>query len=140
MGKMQDKKLLVLLSGNAAKILKSISADAGDFVVVKTDEKELSRPGFMLRLIKSGNFNNVIFGTEDIEFQRFTFFILLYLFLSGKFAGKIADEQGRTKRFSIFTFIFKDVPLFITEIIASAFITLYFYIRFPIKLWQMKRK
>jgi hypothetical protein len=131
---------LILLSGNAAKILKANGWDANDFDVKKADEKDLSRFGFMLRLIKSGNYSRVVFGTQDLEFQRFSYFIMMLLFMAGKWQGGIADEQGKFTKFSLMKFVLICTPRFIAELIASLFIVIFFYIKYPIKLWLMKRK
>ena len=129
-----------MLSGNAAEIIKANGWDADGFDVKKADEKDLSRFGFMLRLIKSGDYARVVFGTQDIDFQRFYYFIMLMLLFAGKFRGGIADEQGRFAKFSLIRFLLLCTPKFIIELIASAFVVLWFHIKYPVKLWLMKRK
>jgi len=132
--------LLILISGNGHQILETAGIDSGDTLIRKIDEKDLSRFGLIKSIIKSGEYNQVIFGTQDISFQRFTFFISLFLFLTGKFSGFIADENGMTKKFSMFRFIFLEVPIFIAEVIASGIVALFFHIKFPLKLRQIRKK
>jgi len=138
-GKLKNN-LLILLSGNAEKILKANGWDAADFDVKKADEKDLSHFGFMLRLIKSDNYRRVIFGTQDIDFQRFFYFIMLLLLIAGKWKGGIADENERFAEFSPIRFLLICTPKFIAELIASFFIVIFFYIKYPVKLWLTKRK
>ena len=134
------ENLLILISGNRRQILDKAGIEAGDTLIRKIDEKDLSRFGLIKSIIKSGEYKRVIFGTQDISFQRFTFFISLFLFLTGKFSGFIADENGMTKKFSMLRFVFLEIPVFITEIIASGIVALFFHIRFPLKLRQIRKK
>ena len=134
------ENLLILISGNGLQILDKAGIDDGDTLIRKIDEKDLSRFGLIKSIIKSGDYKRVIFGTQDISFQRFTFFISLFLFLTGKFSGFIADENGMTKKFSMLRFVFLEIPMFIAEIIASGIVALFFHIRFPLKLRQIRKK
>lgn len=100
----------------------------------------MSRFGFMLRLIKSGNYRRIVFGTQDLDFQRFFYFIMLMLFIAGKWNGGIADENERYAEFSPVRFLLLCTPKFIVELIASLFVVIYFHIKYPVKLWLMRRK
>lgn len=94
----------------------------------------------MSQLIKSGGCDKVIFGTQDLKFQRFTFFIMLMLLVAGKFSSGIADEQGRFAEFSLIRFLLISTPKFIFELIVSAIVVVWFHIKYLVKLWLMKSK
>ena len=133
-------KLLVLISGNADKIIEKLGLKSSEFKIIKIDEKDLSSKSHIMNILKSDKFEQVIFGVLDLEFLRFNFFINLYLILAGYKEGLIADNLGNFRKMSLSSFIFKEIPLFKIEIVASAFVVLYHYIKFPVinKLWKMK--
>jgi hypothetical protein len=132
--------LLLLISGNAEKILANLNEDFHTFDIVKIDEKDLSRKSLIINLLKVKKYNKIIFGTLDIEFQRFNFFISIYLILSGYSKGILADNFGNIKKYSLIRFIIIEIPMFTLELFLSSFCILYFYIKFPIikRLWKSK--
>jgi len=132
--------LLLIISGNAEKILANLNEDINSFDIVKIDEKDLSRKSLIINLLKAKKYNKIIFGTLDIEFQRFSFFISLYLILAGYSKGKLADNFGNSRNYNPIIFFFKELPLFTLEVILSSFVVLYHYIKFPIikRLWKSK--
>ena len=132
--------LILLISGNAEKIVDFLDEDFTTFEAIKIDEKHLSNPKYILHTIKAKKYLKIVFGTLDIEFQRFSFFIGLYLLLSGMRSGTLADNSGKKRNYNPFLFIIRDLPLFVVELFLSFFVLIYFYIKYPIikKLWKPK--
>jgi hypothetical protein len=132
--------LLLIISGNADSILNQLNEDINSFDIVKIDEKDLSRKSLIINLLKAKKYNKIIFGTLDIEFQRFNFFISIYLILSGYSKGILADNYGNSRKYSPIAFIFKDLSLFTLELFLSSLVILYHYIKYPIikSLWKSK--
>ncbi len=132
--------LLLLISGNAEAIITKLGDDLTSFVIIKIDEKDLSKRKFIINLMKNQKYEKIVFGTLDLEFQRFNFFIGLYLFLSGYSNGILADNFGNIKRYSLLRFLFIEIPMFILELFLSSLIIVYNYIKFPIikRLWKSR--
>jgi hypothetical protein len=129
--------LLINLVGNAEQMILANNLDKSNFEIIKIDEKELSKPKFMLNLIKRKKYENVYFGTIDLNFQRFQFFIKLYLFLSFYWKGAIIDEKGDKEIFNLFKFLFISIPLFIFEMIYSAIVVIIFFPIIRIHKWEV---
>jgi hypothetical protein len=128
--------LLILLIGNAEKIIKSNKLDANNFEIIKLDEKLLAKPRKVLRQMKSKKFENVYFGTIHLDFQRFQTFIKIYLFLSGFWRGAILDEESRQNKFTLSKFLFKEIPLFLLEIIWSGILVIIYHIKVFYLKWK----
>ncbi len=132
--------LLINLVGNAEQMIFANNLDTTNCEIVKLDEKELSNPKHILSLIKGKDFENVYFGTIDLNFQRFQFFIKLYLFLSFYWKGAIIDEKGDNKiLFSLVHFLFVDIPLIVVEIFASVYLAIYYHIKVYLVRWKYKK-
>lgn len=131
--------LLINLVGNSEKMLASHNLDKVYFEIIKIDEKELSKPKEILKLIRKKKYDNVYFGTIDLNFQRFQFFIKLYLFLSFYWNGAIIDESGRTIEFKLINFIFFTIPYFIFEAFCSAIVIIVFFSIIRINKWKAYR-
>jgi hypothetical protein len=129
--------LLINLVGNAEQMILANNLDKSNFEIIKIDEKELSKPKFMLNLIKRKKYENVYFGTIDLNFQRFQFFIKLYLFLSFYWKGAIIDEKGDKEIFNLFKFLFISIPLFIFEVIYSVIVVIIFFPIIRIHKWKV---
>jgi hypothetical protein len=114
-------ELLVNLIGNAGEMIKNTNLNNQNIKIVKIDEKDLAKPKKIIKLLKSGDYSNVYFGTIDLRFLRFEFFMKLYMILTLNWKGKIIDEKGNQIKFNILHFIFIDIPKIIIEIIASVF-------------------
>ncbi|OGU58494.1 MAG: hypothetical protein A2X64_01225 [Ignavibacteria bacterium GWF2_33_9] len=131
-------KLLILLIGNADKIIRANSLDESDLEIVKLDEKVLSKPGTILRLMKVKKYENVYFGTIELRFQRFQTFMKIYLFLAGIWKGALLDEYGKSNKFSLAKFIFKEIPLFFLEIILSGLLVIIYHQRVYYLRWKYR--
>jgi hypothetical protein len=130
--------LLILLIGNAQKIIESNKLDASKIEIVKLDEKVLANPRKVIRQIKLKNYENVYFGTIALNFQRFQTFIKIYLFLTKFWKGTIVDEDGRQNKFTIRRFLFIEVPLFILEIIWSGILIIFYHLKVLFLKWKYK--
>lgn len=132
--------LLFLINGNSKKILAAHNFRESDFTIIKIDEKKLASPGYIKNLIKSGNYQNVFFGTTIIDLQRFHFFMKAYLFLCGNQKGAIIDEKGNSNNYSLVKLLFYESPKLFFEAIASFVVVTYFYIKLPILKWNLLKK
>ena len=126
---MENKSLILLLSGNKDKIIAAHNLDASNLDVVKIDEKDLINFSLILNTIKSKKYKQIIFSVYSNNYLRFSFFMKLYLLLTNN-KGFIIDEFGNKITFSTFVFIFKDTPIFITEVLFSFFIVLFYQLKF----------
>lgn len=127
--------LLLLVNGNAEKILKGQGLKYPDFEVVKIYEKQLAKPKEILKHIRKP-YESIYFGCIDIQFQRFPLFMIFYILLSKPKKGGIIDEAGNFVRFSFFkAFLVVPFRLF-CETLVSIFIVLYSHINFY--LWWKK--
>ena len=132
-------KLLLLISGNKDMLSNFFGQTPDDFVIEKIDEKDLSRFAFIRTIIKRNRYDDIYFGTLDIKYQRFTFFIHTFILLSHARKGAIIDSLGRMNKFSFVKYFFRLLPLFLIESIASVFVVIYFYIKFPVLRWLTLR-
>lgn len=133
-------KLIFLIDAKKEKLCLAHSIDADDVEVVKIDDKWLAKRKFILGRIKEKKYDNVYFGCIKLDYQRFQFFMKIYFLLSGYFKGAIIDEDGRANKFSIVKLIFFEIPMIIVEVIASIFVIIYSYIKFPIMKWYLTKK
>lgn len=108
--------------------------------VVKIDDKWLAKRKFILGKMKEKKYDNVYFGCIKLDFQRFQFFMKIYFLLTGYFNGAIIDEDGKNNNFSFLKLILIDSPMIIFEAIASSFVIIYSYIKFPIMKWYLTKK
>ncbi len=132
--------LMILINGRLQNLFDAHGLNPESVEVVKIDEKDLSRPGKMLRLMKSGRFGTIYFACIDLNYQRFHFFMKLYMILSGAFNSLIIDESGRRKGVSLFGFVFADCPALALEIVASAFIIMYYYPKMLLLKWLLIKR
>ncbi len=126
---MENKSLILLLSGNKDKIIAAHNLDASNLDIVKIDEKDLINFSLILNTIISKKYKQIIFSVYSNNYLRFSFFMKLYLLLTNN-KGFIIDEFGNKITFSTFVFIFKDTPIFITEVLFSFFIVLFYQLKF----------
>ena len=132
--------LIFLIDANKNKILKAARLNAREVEFVKIDDKKLADYSFFLVKMRDKKYDNVFFACIDADYQRFKFFIKLYLALSGRTRGGIIDEQGRFIAFSWPKFVFFDIPAIIFEFFASALVIIYSYVKFPFIKWRLTRK
>ncbi len=129
------ENLLILLNGRASAVLEANGLDLADFEVIKLDEKLLASPGYIVKLMKSGNYKSVYFGCIELQLQRFHIFMKLYLFLSMIMKGGIIDEKGDKNLYSTGRLFFVELPKLIFEVGASFFAVIYYYIKYPVTKW-----
>jgi hypothetical protein len=131
--------LLLLINGNKENILKSNVLRLDEFEVVKIDEKDISKPRFIINLINSKKYEAVFFGTIENELQRFQIFIKIWILFSKVKKGGIIDELGHQNIYNIKKLLFMEFPLLFIETISSIFIVIYFYLKLPILKWRLKK-
>jgi len=133
-------KLIFLLDAKKETLCEAHGIDPTNVEVVKIDDKWLAKRKFILGRIKEKQYDNVYFGCIKIDYQRFHFFMKLYLLFSGFRKGAIIDEDGKSKKFSFLKLIFIEIPMIIFEAIASTLVIIYSYIKFPIMKWYLTKK
>jgi hypothetical protein len=131
-------KLLLLINGSLIKIFQANLLKESDFEIQKIDEKDLAKPRHILNILKKNKYDEVYFACIENNLQRFHFFMFIYLFLSLNFKGGIIDEQGNKISFSMFKFIFVYFPKFISEVIISILVIIYYKLKIPILRWRLK--
>lgn len=133
-------KLIILLDAKKQKLCDIHHFNVDDVEIVKIDDKKLAQFGFILNLMKSKKYENVYFGCIKLDYQRFHFFMKLYFLLSGFYKGAIIDEDGKEKKFGFLRFFLIEIPLIILEAVASFFVVIYSYVKFPLLKWYLIKK
>ncbi len=116
---MNSLSLLLLVSGNASAIMESHHLDASTVQIVKIDDKDLSRPQYILELIRQAQPAEIFFGCGSFAMQRFQPFMLLYIVLSGVGKGAILSAESEKHRFTYIDTLLRAFPLLIAEVIVS---------------------
>lgn len=119
------KDLVFYFNGNISNISDIIQNN--NFDLVKIDEKELTKFKFLLSKINAFKYNRLFFYVIDVDYQRFQFFCKSYILFSRIFKGGIIDESNNFVKFNLSGYFFKDMPLFILEILTSFIIILISY-------------
>lgn len=120
-------KLLILVNGNARKILSTNNLSQNEFEIAKIDEKDLSSPRRIFNIIGK-KYEEIYYGCISIDYQRFIPFMLIYLLFSKSKKGGILDEEGKILRFSPIKIFFLTIPGLFLELIFSFFIVNFSYI------------
>ncbi len=121
-------------------MIKNTNLNNQNIKIIKIDEKDLAKPKKIIKLLKSGDYSNVYFGTIDLRFLRFEFFMKLYMLLSFHWNGAIIDEKGNRINFSLIKFLLIDIPKIIVEVIASVWQIIFHHLKVFIILWKYKKK
>lgn len=109
-------RTLFLISGNAEKILSRLKPM--ETSVIPIGEKDFKNPLEVARRLR-GMTGDIVFGTLDIDLQRYRFILKACLFLAGKWTGAIADEKGRKVGYSPISFLLMDSPRLVLEVLAT---------------------
>ncbi|MFP4528778.1 MAG: hypothetical protein ACLFQX_09525 [Candidatus Kapaibacterium sp.] len=123
--------LILLINGSPDKILIRMQG-RGMLKLVKIDEKDLASAAEIRRIIAVHKPHRVVFACQDLAFQRFIFFMKYYIWRFSDGGGAIIDESGERIEYNTFGFIFRDVPAIALEAIASGFVIIYYYLKFPL--------
>lgn len=130
--------LLIIISGNSKRLTDLL--DSSNPEVIKIDEKQLSDFKFIRSLTNKRENKSINFGCLNLEFQRFSFFINLFIFLSKAGCGSIIDESGNKVVFSKFNFVLLMIPKFILELAASSLVVSYNYLKLPVLRWILTKQ
>lgn len=133
------KVLLFLLSGNAEKIATANKINLDNLEVIKIDEKELSKPIKLVKMLNKVSAESIFFGTIDNRFQRFQTFMKIYFLLSFSFRGAIIDEFGNCNKFSLLKFAFVELPMLILEIFYSVCLIIIYHLKVYWLKWKYTR-
>ncbi len=125
---------LLVLSGDIQKIKDKIQEvvaiqDSHRVTVVRIDEKSLAKFRQMLKLVRQDKHSLFVFGSKNLEVQRYQFplkFFLLFARAKEKF---IIDEVGNISYFSYWGYLFFDVPNFCLEVLLSTLAVMVLYVR-----------
>lgn len=133
-------KLIININGNIESIKHFLKVPDSSVSHIKIDEKDLSRFSFIRKIIKKDRYDEIIFASADLRYQRFTFIILTFIFLSKTKKGQIIDNSGNFIKFNLMHYVLADIPMFLFEILISTFVVSYFHIKFSIKRWIVSWK
>lgn len=133
-------RLILVLNGYEKNYLKTHGFSEEDTKLVKFDEKKLASPKYIINLINEGNYSEFYVASRELGLQRFKTFIKLYIMLSKASKGGVIDEYGDSDMYSAAKLILKDLPLLFLEIVVSAIVVIYSYIKFPLMKWILKKK
>lgn len=109
-------RTLFLISGNREKILGQLKPM--ETSVIPIGEKDFKNPLDVAKRLR-GMSGEMVFGTLDIDLQRYRFILKACLFLAGKWSGAIADEKGRKIGYNPITFLLIDSPRLVLEVLAT---------------------
>jgi len=132
--------LLLLINGRADVMLRENGIDINNTEVVKIDDKVFADYGAMMKILKGVQYEAIYYGAIDKDLQRFQTFMGVYTFISGVGKGGVIDESGSRNNYSFFRLIFKELPLFVVEIVFSGFVLAYSYLKYPVAKWNMVRR
>ncbi|NTW50042.1 MAG: hypothetical protein HGB19_09990 [Chlorobiales bacterium] len=107
---------LFLISGDAEKILSHLKP--AETSVIAIGEKDFKKPMDVARRLRETN-TEIVFGTLDLNLQRYRFILKACLFLGDKWRGTIADEQGRKIAYNPISFLLVDSPRLVLEAMAT---------------------
>ena len=123
-----EPELLLLVSGNGARILQAHGFSPSGIDVVKIDEKNFASPKVILRLIRAKPYRAVYFGCDRLSAHRFSFIQKAFIALTTR-RGGIVDELGTTSTYNFFTFLLAETPKVILELIVSILVVSWFHIQ-----------
>ncbi len=133
-------RLILVLNGYEKNYLKAHGFAAENTKLVKFDEKRLASPKHIINLINSGNYKEFYVASRELDLQRFRTFVKLYIMMSNAKKGGVIDEYGNSDMYSFSKLIFKDIPLLGLEVLVSAIVVSYSYVKFPLMKWILKKK
>jgi hypothetical protein len=132
------KDLVFYLNGDINKIKEVIKNI--DFDLVKIDEKQLIDFKLILSEISKTQYDNIYFYVINIDYQRFQFFCKLYIFCSNTKSGGIIDQNLKSIKYKTSNFMFKDIPFFLVELLASITVVLLSYPLYFFSKWILIKK
>ncbi len=118
--------LLLLVSGNGAKILQANGLSPSETDVIKIDEKAFASPKTLLRLIRSKPYRAIYFGCDRLSDHRFAFFQKCFIAASTR-RGGIVDEVGAKSSYSSLKLLLVETPLFAWEAFVSLLVVVWFH-------------
>ena len=138
---MKNARLFVL-SGNPDVLATALKAKAGtpEIAIVRLEEKHIARIRETMRLVREERASVVAFGCKDLGLQRYQFVLQSFLALSRSDTGLLLDESGRAEQFHAARYLLIQVPRFILECAASAWILAYSFIRLTVLLTVSSRR
>ncbi|HEX9614822.1 MAG TPA: hypothetical protein VGA55_04925 [Bacteroidota bacterium] len=138
---MKNARLFVL-SGDADALATTLKTTTGaaEVVIVRVEEKHIARIRETVRLVRAEQASAVAFGCKDLSLQRYQFVLQTFLALSRSDTGFLVDESGRAEEFSPSGYLLIQVPRFIVECAASAWVLLYSFFRLTYLLIVSSRR
>ncbi len=133
-------RLILVLNGYEENYLKTHGFSQKDTKVIKFDEKKLASPSTVIKLINEGGYKEFYVASRELALQRFKTFIKFYVMISRATKGGVIDEYGASDLYTLPKLLLKDLPLLGLEIVISAIVVTYSYIKFPLMKWLLKKK
>ncbi|MFN3561702.1 MAG: hypothetical protein ACK4XM_07315 [Chloroherpetonaceae bacterium] len=120
--------LLLLVSGNGAKILQANGLSQSETDIIKIDEKAFASPKNVLRLARAKPYQALYFGCDRLWAHRFGFIQKAFIALTTR-RGGIIDEIGTRSSYKTAQFLLVETPLFIWEVLVSTLVVVWFHIQ-----------
>ncbi len=123
-----DLNLLLLVSGNGAKILEAHGLSPSETDVIKIDEKMFASPKAVLSLVRAKPYRALYFGCDRLWAHRFSFIQKLFIAMTTR-RGGIVDEIGAKSSYTALQFLLVETPTFLFELLVSFLVVIWFHIR-----------
>lgn len=123
-----DLNLLLLVSGNGAKISEAHGLSPSETDVIKIDEKMFASPKAVLSLVRAKPYRALYFGCDRLWAHRFSFIQKLFIAITTR-RGGIVDEIGAKSSYNAFQFLLVETPTFLFELLVSFLVVIWFHIR-----------
>ena len=120
--------LLVVVSGNGAKILEAHRISPNETDIVKIDEKVFASPKAVLRLARAKPYSALYFGCDRLWAHRFSFVQKLFIAITTR-RGGIVDEIGAASAYNTLQFLSVETPMFLVEVLVSFVVVIWFHSR-----------
>lgn len=108
--------------------------------VTAFEEKAITRPAFVRRLVREQQADILCFATKRLDLQRFQFLLAWYLLVGRARHRLILDETGRTLEVTWPRFVFLSLPWFLVEAFASTVVLAASTVRLAFLTARFRRK
>lgn len=113
---------LIQLSGSAERLRGHLDEQFGknSLELIPFNERDIVHGRMVLSRLRESPADLVGFGCQELELQRYAFFLKFYLIFGRASRRILIDESGVVVPVKVPKFLLRDLPRMILEIIASA--------------------
>lgn len=113
---------LIQLSGSAELLRGHLNEQFGSNVLelVQLNERDIIHGRMVLSRLRESRADVVGFSCQELELQRYTFFLKFYLMFGRASRRILVDESGAVVDVKALTFLLRDLPRMVLEGAASA--------------------